>query len=132
MLQPRTAPTEIAPYSQQLGDLFTVFTSVLVKQCGRKYRPRWGRAALPGKSRKSLPEFASGCTGAPAAAGGGVGFSAEGLRNVRCAGEGLWRLHLSTFTAAKTSNVSTGSSFRRLIGRRRRKNSCAPSTAPTS
>jgi hypothetical protein len=63
---------EIAPYSQQLGDLFTQIMSVLVKPDERKYRPAWGRADEPGNSRKSQPEFASGCTGAPAAAGGGV------------------------------------------------------------
>ena len=44
-----------------------------------------------------------------------------------CAGEGnSWRLHLSTFMAAKNSDRSTGSSLRRAIALRKTKNSCAP------
>jgi DnaK suppressor protein len=80
MLQPRTAGAEIAPYSQQLGDFFTSLLSVLVKPLVPKYSPPWGRADLSGKSRKSLPEFASGCTGGPAAASGGVWDFRGGLR----------------------------------------------------
>ena len=42
-----------APYSQQLGDLFTAPSSVLVKESLPKYRPGWGMADLTGKSRES-------------------------------------------------------------------------------
>src|SRR4029079_4249833 len=44
MLQPRRGGGRFAPYSQQLGDLFTRIVSVLVKGCARKYSAPWGRA----------------------------------------------------------------------------------------
>jgi hypothetical protein len=42
MLQLRRPEPKIAPYSQQLGDFFTVTMSVLVNALRRIYRPGWG------------------------------------------------------------------------------------------
>jgi hypothetical protein len=53
MLQLRTAVPKIAPYSQQLGDFFTVQLSVLVKDREPIYSPAWGWLIDWDKSRES-------------------------------------------------------------------------------
>ena len=84
--------SEIAPYSQQLGDFFTGLMSVLVKTPWPIYSARLGMADLPGaKSRES--QFYSP-PAAPVArsqqAAGVLQDFRELLRNP-CAGEGIWR-----------------------------------------
>ena len=130
MLQPRTRNKKLRHIRNSLAISSRRSRRFLLRVSRAIIGRSWGLPTLPDKSRESQPICLRLHRWPGRSQAAAFGFP-EGVREpVR--GRDIWRLHLSTFTAATISNHSTGSSFRKAIARRKTKNSCAASTAPIS